>query len=468
MSLTDLILSETLRKKVEEAGYASLDELKKISIIQLAQDIDLTEEEVSFIVPLIHDKNSSSIGTSAFNLAQDQRHGITTSCQLVDELLAPTNGIPKGGITELCGGPGSGKTQFCIQLALNVQLPPEEGGLDGECIYIDTVGGLVMERFYQMAQTNKDKSDGDQIQLKLGKITHFRVLELVEMIALIRQLPTILQELPKVKLLIVDSIAYHLRLNIRENRVRVGMVNFIGQSLVQVANQFNLAIVVTNCVSMDRMFNLWRPSLGESWAQWCTHRLMLTRKRQQRYAMIYNAPHQTSKTMAPFSITRTGIEDVDKGTLERMYQWQDAERTTDHDPSLTAGCDNQDIWDEQAGLTDELLSEIPSNISIDESMIEEEERRYTLVPDSQPDDYPYTDHLLHYEEEDIQDEAIHPSEDPPSTYSNRRHHRPDSPSIDTMNKRPRLQDDHHQSGDDWGSDNDELWLSIAGMSSPSF
>lgn len=90
----------------------------------------------------------------------------------------------------------------------------------------------------------------------------------------------------KVKLLIVDSIAYHLRLNIRDNRTRVGLVNFIGQSLVQLANQFDLAvsakekgdicvkeglikrhyyiqIVVTNCISMDRMFNHWRPSLGK-------------------------------------------------------------------------------------------------------------------------------------------------------------------------------------------------------------
>ena len=32
-------------------------------------------------------------------------------------------GIPIGQITELVGMPGIGKTQMCIQLALNVQLP---------------------------------------------------------------------------------------------------------------------------------------------------------------------------------------------------------------------------------------------------------------------------------------------------------------------------------------------------------
>lgn len=73
MSLNDLITSEALRKRVEEAGYTSLDELKNKSIIQLTQgkqspelivkltllifvDIELSEEEVSTLVSLIHGK----------------------------------------------------------------------------------------------------------------------------------------------------------------------------------------------------------------------------------------------------------------------------------------------------------------------------------------------------------------------------------------------------------------------------
>jgi hypothetical protein len=41
--------------------------------------------------------------------------------------------------------------------------------------------------------------DEAQIRLKLQSIKHFRIVELVEMVALVRQLPLILQAQPKVK-----------------------------------------------------------------------------------------------------------------------------------------------------------------------------------------------------------------------------------------------------------------------------
>lgn len=35
------------------------------------------------------------------------------------------------GVTEIVGTSAAGKTQICMQLSLAVQLPPEQGGLDG-------------------------------------------------------------------------------------------------------------------------------------------------------------------------------------------------------------------------------------------------------------------------------------------------------------------------------------------------
>ena len=40
-------------------------------------------------------------------------------------------GVINKGITQVCGESASGKTQFCMQLSLTVQLPCEYGGLDG-------------------------------------------------------------------------------------------------------------------------------------------------------------------------------------------------------------------------------------------------------------------------------------------------------------------------------------------------
>ena len=40
-------------------------------------------------------------------------------------------GLLVPGVTEIVGTSAAGKTQICMQLSLAVQLPPEQGGLDG-------------------------------------------------------------------------------------------------------------------------------------------------------------------------------------------------------------------------------------------------------------------------------------------------------------------------------------------------
>lgn len=49
---------------------------------------------------------------SAFDLLQEeeQETHIVTFCAALDEIIG--GGIPLGKITEFCGGPGMGKTQF--------------------------------------------------------------------------------------------------------------------------------------------------------------------------------------------------------------------------------------------------------------------------------------------------------------------------------------------------------------------
>ncbi len=50
------------------------------------------------------------------------------------------------------GVPGIGKTQFGIQLACDVQIPSQFGGLQGQAVYIDTEGSFLPERVAQIAE----------------------------------------------------------------------------------------------------------------------------------------------------------------------------------------------------------------------------------------------------------------------------------------------------------------------------
>ena len=55
-----------------------------------------------------------------------------------------------GKITEVCGAAGLGKTQMCMQLCVNVQIPECFGGLAAKAIYIDTEGSFVSNRLIEI------------------------------------------------------------------------------------------------------------------------------------------------------------------------------------------------------------------------------------------------------------------------------------------------------------------------------
>lgn len=74
---------------------------------------------------------------------------VTTLCRSLDILLG--GGLQVGTLTEICGPPGVGKTQLSMQLAVNCVLPKELGGLQGGCLFIDTEGSFLPERFREIA-----------------------------------------------------------------------------------------------------------------------------------------------------------------------------------------------------------------------------------------------------------------------------------------------------------------------------
>ena len=63
---------------------------------------------------------------------------IITYSQSMDSMMG--GGVCIGQLTEFCGPPGVGKTQICIQLCIDVQLPRLLNGVEGEAVYIDTEG----------------------------------------------------------------------------------------------------------------------------------------------------------------------------------------------------------------------------------------------------------------------------------------------------------------------------------------
>ena len=67
-----------------------------------------------------------------------------------------------GKMTEVCGVAGAGKTQLCLQLAVDT-IPEEFGGVYGHALYVDTEGGLVVERLAELVAA---------IVQHIGDVTH--------------------------------------------------------------------------------------------------------------------------------------------------------------------------------------------------------------------------------------------------------------------------------------------------------
>lgn len=69
---------------------------------------------------------------------------LTTGSREIDNLL--NGGFETGEITEIFGESGIGKTQLCHMLAVTCQLPFNQGGGEGKCMYIDTDNTFRPER----------------------------------------------------------------------------------------------------------------------------------------------------------------------------------------------------------------------------------------------------------------------------------------------------------------------------------
>ncbi|KAJ6820805.1 DNA repair protein RAD51-like protein 3 [Iris pallida] len=113
----------------DKAGYTSVNQSPSTSASDLAQDEDHLECPAS--------DNCAQTAWDMLSEEHSLKH-ITTGCEDLDAILG--GGIYCKEVTEIGGVLGIGKTQLGIQLAINVQIPVNYGGLGGKAIYIDIEG----------------------------------------------------------------------------------------------------------------------------------------------------------------------------------------------------------------------------------------------------------------------------------------------------------------------------------------
>ncbi|KAJ2359423.1 DNA repair protein rhp57 [Coemansia sp. RSA 2618] len=188
---------------------------------------------------------------------------ITTGDTRIDALLG--GGIRLGSIVEIVGESAAGKTQLCLQLAIAAQLPRSVGGADGGVIYVSTEGVFPTQRLASMADpfVGRVCKHGVPPDMSTEQIMNrIQVAELEDMETMFHALdykvPALLST-GDVRLVIIDSIAAHLRFDMGADEGRFdGSRNFYKERsshLVQMgarfkrwADQYNCAFVCVNQV----------------------------------------------------------------------------------------------------------------------------------------------------------------------------------------------------------------------------
>jgi DNA repair protein RadA len=143
--------------KLVDNGFESYQSIAVASPGEMSNTADIGESSAADIINAARD--AADVGgfeTGATVLERRQEIGkLSWQITEVDDLLG--GGIETQSITEVYGEFGSGKSQVTHQMAVNVQLSPEHGGLDGGCIFVDSEDTFRPERIDDMVRGLNDE-----------------------------------------------------------------------------------------------------------------------------------------------------------------------------------------------------------------------------------------------------------------------------------------------------------------------
>lgn len=295
-------------EKLKAAGYGEFSNLATASPQDLAEAAGISTETAKKIVEAAVD--AVDVGYETGDQVFERRKSIgkiTTSSQSLDDLLA--GGVETQAITEAYARFSSGKTQLAFQLAVNVQRPVEEGGLEGGVIYIDTEHTFRPDRIMQLAEAK-----GMDPQEVLKNIHVARAESSDHQMILAERAEDIIKQ-HNIKLIVVDSLTSQFRSDYMGRGAlgeRQQKLNKHVHALQRLADNHNLAVYVTNQV-MDDPGMLFgdptKPIGGHVLAHASTYRLYLRKgKDEKRIARLVDSPNLPEGECV-FKVTPKGLGD---------------------------------------------------------------------------------------------------------------------------------------------------------------
>ncbi|XP_012729790.2 DNA repair protein XRCC3 isoform X2 [Fundulus heteroclitus] len=297
MSWDRLQLKPQIISAVQRAQLRSAQEVLCVSGPDLQKVTGLSRSDVQDLLHAAAAACRARLPVTALQLQRGECHRLEsglrlgTGCPVLDGLLR--GGLPVGGVTELSGESGAGKTQLGLQLSLSVQYPVEHGGLSAGAMYICTEDPFPIKRLQQLISEQRVlRSDvppsvigglrfSDHIYVE-----HTADLDSLQ-VCLSRRAPLLLAQ-GLVRLVVVDSVAALFRSEFQADDwlERNKQLLTFASMLHHLSQEFTTPVLCINQVtdvfnqsssSVSSSSSSVSPALGLAWANQVTVRLMMQR-----------------------------------------------------------------------------------------------------------------------------------------------------------------------------------------------
>ncbi|QKY16712.1 DNA repair and recombination protein RadA [Halorubrum sp. CBA1229] len=263
--------------KLVENGFESYQSIAVASPGEMSNTADIGESSASDIINAA--REAADVGgfeTGATVLERREEIGkLSWQIDEVDDLLG--GGIETQSITEVYGEFGSGKSQVTHQMAVNVQLSEENGGLEGGCIFVDSEDTFRPERIDDMVRGLDDEILADEMERReiegtpsdeeameelvaafLDQIHVAKAFNSNHQILLAEKAKELAGEHEEsewpIRIVCVDSLTAHFRAEYvgrGELADRQQKLNKHLHDLMRIGDLFNTAILVTNQVASN-------------------------------------------------------------------------------------------------------------------------------------------------------------------------------------------------------------------------
>ncbi|MFZ2071270.1 MAG: DNA repair and recombination protein RadA [Halobacteriota archaeon] len=315
MDLEDLPgVGPAISEKLREAGLNTLEAVAVASPAELVATAEIGEVIAAKIINAAREAADIG-GFETGDKILERREGInklTTSSKSLNDLFG--GGLETQAMTEFYGEFGSGKTQIAHQLAVNVQLPPGDGGLNGATIIIDTENTFRPERIRDMAEGAE--LDYEEVLKNIHVARAYNSNHQILLVAKAKELADELSDTEKpVRLLIIDSATAHFRSEYVGRGTLADRQQKINRHLhdaLRFADLYNAVAVITNQVQVrpDAFFgDPTRPIGGHIVGHTATFRTYLRKsKGEKRIARLVDSPN-LPEAEAVFSVSKVGIRD---------------------------------------------------------------------------------------------------------------------------------------------------------------